>query len=67
MNLDRGILRTDICSDGLSTRTDEPNTLTCQPDGTNNAPRHRLHRPVTEVDLEKFQVSGARILRYIIL
>ena len=36
-----------ICTDGLFTKPDDQNTLTCQSNNTNNAPRYPLHGPVT--------------------
>ena len=47
MHPDRGIVRTYIWSDGLSTRPDNQNTFTRQSADTNNAPRDPLHGPVT--------------------
>ena len=38
MQPDIGIVRTDRQTDGLSTRSDEPNTLTCQSNGTTDTP-----------------------------
>ena len=47
MHSDRGIVRTDIWSDGRPTRPDDSNTLSRQYDGTNDAPMDPLHGPVT--------------------
>ena len=47
MHPDREIVRTNRRSDGLSTRPDDPNTLTHQSAGTNNTCRDLLLGPVT--------------------
>ena len=47
MHPDRGIVCTYIMSDGISTKPDDQNTLTCQSTDTNDAPRNPLHGPVT--------------------
>ena len=47
MHTYRGIVRTRRWSDGLSTRPDDQNTITCQSDNTNEAPRGPLLGPVT--------------------
>ena len=47
MQPDRGIVRMDRRSDGLSTIPDNPKNLTCQYSITNNAPRDPLLVPVT--------------------
>ena len=47
MHPERGIVRTYRRLDGLSTRPDDQNTLTCQSADTNYAPRGPLHGPVT--------------------
>ena len=39
MHPERGIDHTDRQWDGMSMITDVPNTLTCQPAGTNGSPR----------------------------
>ena len=52
MHLDRGIVRADIRSYGLSTRPDNPNTLTFQFADANNAPREPLYGPVKKEILE---------------
>ena len=49
MHPDRGIVRTYISLDGLSTILDDQNTLTHQSADTNNAPRDPLNGPVIEV------------------
>ena len=46
MQPDIGTVCTDRRSDGLSTRTDDPNTLTHQSDGTHDAPRDPFYSPV---------------------
>ena len=45
MNPDRGIFHTYIHSYSLYTRLNDPNTLTQQIDGTNNAPQGSTARP----------------------
>ena len=47
MHPDRVIVRTYIRSDGISDRPDNPNTLTFQSAGTNDAARDPFHVPVT--------------------
>ena len=47
MQPDRGTVRMDKRSGGLSTRPDDLNTLTCQSSDTNNTPRDLLLGPVT--------------------
>ena len=47
MHPERGIVRTDRQSDGISTIPDDPYTFTRQFSNTKNAPRDLLHRPVT--------------------
>ena len=47
MHPDIGIVRTYRRSDGLYTRPDKQNTLTCQSVDTNDAPRDPLIGPVT--------------------
>ena len=47
MHPDRVIVRTYRHSDGISTRPNDQNTLTCQSSDTNNTPRDPLHGPVT--------------------
>ena len=44
----RGIVHTDIHTDGIPTRPDGLNTLTCQFSGTKDAPRDPLFHPVAE-------------------
>ena len=43
----RVIVHSNICLDSISTIPYDSNTLTCQYDGTNDAPRNLLHGPVT--------------------
>ena len=43
----RGIVSTYILSDGISTKTDDQNTLILQYADTNDPPRDPLHGPVT--------------------
>ena len=47
MHLDREIVDTERCSNGLFTRPDDSNALTHQSSGTNDAPREPLHVHVT--------------------
>ena len=47
MHPDRCIVRTYRWSDGLSTRPDNQNILTCQSVNTKDAPRDPLHGPIT--------------------
>ena len=51
MHLDIKIIRSYRRSDGIYTRLDDPNTLTRQSDGTNDAPREPIHGPVTSITL----------------
>ena len=46
MHPDREIVSAERRSDGLSTRTDDLDTLTCKYSGTNNTPREPLHVPI---------------------
>ena len=52
MHPEIGIVRTYIWSDGISTRPDNPNTLTYQSVSTNVAPRDLLQGPVTRCDID---------------
>ena len=47
MHRDRGIVRTYIRSDGIITRPDYQNIITCRCTYTNDGPRGLLHSPVT--------------------
>ena len=47
MNLDRGIVCMDRRSDGISTRTDGPNTLNHQSSRKITPPRYLIHGTVT--------------------
>ena len=47
MQPENGIVHMEIWSEGLFTRPDKPNTLTCQSTSTNDTPRYPLHGPVT--------------------
>ena len=44
---ERGIVRTDRRSDGISKIPDDPKSLTCQSASTNDAPRDLILGPVT--------------------
>ena len=46
MQPDRGIVRMDRWSDGISTISDDRNNLSHQSTGTNNGPRNPLFVPV---------------------
>ena len=62
IHLDRGIFCTHKQSDGLFTRPDGPNTLTCQSAVTNDAPREPLHNHVTCSGVTLFVVDGTYLL-----
>ena len=61
MHIDRGIVRTYRRSDGLSTRTDDQNTLTRQSANKNDVPRESLHGPVTSNPARKRPYSMLRL------
>ena len=48
MQPDRVIVCTNRHSDGISTRPDNPNNLTCQSSSTNDAPRYPYYSTVTQ-------------------
>ena len=66
MYQDIGTFCIDRCSEGLSTKTNDLNTLTCQYPGTNNTPWDPLRGPVTTTMLitPKKEVTERFIMNY---